>query len=686
MQVINKKIIVIFICLSIFIFGLFKLFNKEKVVLDNVILDIKDTNNSFAIYIEKYDAEGNASYVESEDSIFPIEDYVYNKELSGCLDSNSNEVEDALNYNYVDKELNLRVNKPVTCYVYYDYKGNGTEKIPYKIRSIEDLLDLSLKVNSGTTYANEYFELTRDLDFRDSNSYNDSERTDYGNLNGIEDNNTLMEELTTGTGWIPIGKYVGTLSFQGIFDGNDKKINNLFIEEKTRTDYHTGLFALINNSEIKNLTVSGNIYRLIGGVSGGIVSLVTGNSVIDNCHSEVNIENEATSNSAGGIVGELLAGGTLTIKNSSNKGNISGSNNTGGLIGLNFNNLKIENSHNEGTVTNSLGLYTAGLLGRDYTATSTTTILNSYNSGKVIIDGTDRSANSGGLIGKLNGNAHINNSYNKGEINVNIDATAGQVSSGGLIGYDDGKVIMTNSHNEGNVMGGNRVGGLVGIGWNNSVTIIDKSYNTGNLAPSENSNWNGSVHVGGITSYVWNGAKMYLFNSYNSGNVEANSSLKKGNAGFITSISGDTEDNQKVIILNSYNIGDILNGNMGFGFSGLSKGTLKLNNIYNMGDFKDVTTKCGIGYFTIGQPYDVKKAYYKNNISGSNIENNEIVGKELNYMQSDAFVTELNNNLSSITISDYIDNDLLTEFKNTTGYDLTLSKWTLKDGHPVLVF
>ena len=65
------------------------------------------------------------------------------------------------------------------------------------------------------------------------------------------------------------------------------------------------------------MTVSGNIHRSIVGVSGGIVSLVTGNSVIDNCHNEVNIINEATSNSVGGLVGELLKDGILTIKNSS---------------------------------------------------------------------------------------------------------------------------------------------------------------------------------------------------------------------------------------------------------------------------------------------------------------------------------------------------------------------------------
>ncbi len=679
MQVINKRIIVIFICVSIFIFGLFKLFNKKEIELDNVILDINNSKDSLAIYIEEYDAEGNASYVESKYSTFPIEDYVYNKTLSGCLDSNSNEVENALNYNYVDKELNLRVNKPVTCYVYYDYKGDGTETIPYKIRSIEDLLDLSKAVNSGETYTGKYFELTRDLDFSDKNSYNDSERTDYGNLNGIEDNNTLINEMTTGTGWIPIGNS-GANNFHGIFNGTNKKIKNLYINIETQQE-QLGLFGYTSNSIIKNLNLYGNINTKLKSDTGALIGRAI-NTNIENVNNYVNITSMVGSYALGGIIGSVFSGNAI-VKNCVNYGNITNGNNTGGLVGYNGGSLTIENSHNEGIVTNSLvGKHAGGLLGRDNASTNTTTILNSYNNGEVIIDGNDREAFSGGLVGKLNGNVYINNSYNKGKINANIDASVLVVYSGGLIGCCSGKTIMTNSHNNANVTGGNRIGGLVGL--------IGYSYNTGNLSPSKNSNNSSEIYVGGISSQAWNGAQIYAFNSYNTGDVETNSLLKKGYGGGVISLmAGNTKKNQKVSIVNSYNIGNILNGNTGVGFSLLDTGTMKLDNVYNLGDFKDVTTKYGISKFT-GQDYDVKNAYYRNKaedgsaITGSNITSEEIIGKDLSYMQSEAFVTELNNNLSSINISDYIDNDLLTEFETTTGYKLTLSKWLLKDGHPVL--
>ena len=410
MQVINKRIIVIFICLSIFIFGSFKLFNKEKVVLDDVVLDINNSKDSLAIYIEEYDEEGNASYVESDSNTFPLEDYVYNKELSGCLDSNSNEVEGALKYDYTKSELNLRVNKPVTCYVYYDYKGDGTETIPYKIRSIEDLLDLSKKVNEGTTYENKYFELTKDLDFQDINSYNDSERTEYGNLNGITtDNNRLMNELTTGTGWVPIGNTINNM-FEGIFDGNNKQIKNIYMNKKE--DDRIGLFGSVRNSTIKNLTLEGNISTTELANMGSFIGNAN-DTTLDNCVSKVNVTSTAGSWSSGGLVGASY--GTVTIKNSHNEGNVTGGAWIGGIVGgFGHGTLNIEDSYNTGTISKV---------------------------DDVIIKGI------GGLVGAAavvgdSYSINITNSYNTGEISDNPKIDRGSFI-GGLIGYSLVRLIIT---------------------------------------------------------------------------------------------------------------------------------------------------------------------------------------------------------------------------------------------------
>ncbi len=119
MQVINKKIIVIFICISIFVFGLFKLFNKEKIELDNVILDINNSKDNLAIYVE--DNKGN--YVEYENNNFPKNGYVFNKELSGCIDTYGNDVKDILNFEE-GIGVSINTNKTLYCYLYFDEKEN----------------------------------------------------------------------------------------------------------------------------------------------------------------------------------------------------------------------------------------------------------------------------------------------------------------------------------------------------------------------------------------------------------------------------------------------------------------------------------------------------------------------------------------------------------------------------------
>ncbi len=120
MQVINKKIIVIFICLIIFIFGLFKLFNKKEIVLDDVILDMQKHDNTFAIYVE----EGKNNYNEKE--IFPEEGYVFNEEKSQCMSIDGNIIDGILSYDYDNKKLIVDTTDSINCYLYFD-KGAGLE-------------------------------------------------------------------------------------------------------------------------------------------------------------------------------------------------------------------------------------------------------------------------------------------------------------------------------------------------------------------------------------------------------------------------------------------------------------------------------------------------------------------------------------------------------------------------------
>ena len=108
-----------------------------------------------------------------------------------------------------------------------ELSGDGSKEKPYLIESIEDLVSFSNKVNDGETFEGKIVKLKVNLDFNNDISYVNPKRTDYGDINGQNGEEELKVELTTGTGFKPIGTTSNT--FKGTFDGKNKTINNLFI-------------------------------------------------------------------------------------------------------------------------------------------------------------------------------------------------------------------------------------------------------------------------------------------------------------------------------------------------------------------------------------------------------------------------------------------------------------------------
>ena len=94
-----------------------KNFSHKETVLDNVKLKYNVTNNKgMAIMLEKEDGSG---YEESKSNTWPT-DMVYNSELSGCMDSEGNKIEDSLIYNDSTKSVTVRTKKTAHCYLYFD--------------------------------------------------------------------------------------------------------------------------------------------------------------------------------------------------------------------------------------------------------------------------------------------------------------------------------------------------------------------------------------------------------------------------------------------------------------------------------------------------------------------------------------------------------------------------------------
>ena len=154
-----------------------------------------------------------------------------------------------------------------------------------EINYIEDLVDLSNKVNAGNKYEHVWFLQTRDLDFNSDSSYKNANSTSYGDYNGNGTVEPIKTELTTGSGFIPIGYSSDTpIRFKGSYDGQNHKLDNLYRKETT---YQPALFNRVESSKITNLTLSGEITRTADNPSKGAAAALVvasyGNTVIDNC-------------------------------------------------------------------------------------------------------------------------------------------------------------------------------------------------------------------------------------------------------------------------------------------------------------------------------------------------------------------------------------------------------------------
>ena len=544
-------------------------------------------------------------------------------------------------------------------YIYTDIVN--TIDNPYMIKYIEDLVDLSKSVNKGITYQNKYIRLERNLDFQENGSYQDSTRIDYEDYNEDGTVNNILLELTTGIGWKSIGNE--TNHFMGKFDGNNKTISNLYVNNSHTKGFLNGFFGYLDGSMISNFSLNGTVtsdaYLNVAGIT-----VNARNSTIDNCHNFVNVTLDYAGGSSAGIIGAMS--GTVNIKNSSNSGKIIGGNNNGGLVGYVHTSasLNIDNSYNNADIIQNKGLHAGGLVGRDNSTSSKIEINNSYNIGNVsyTLSSSSRSC-TGGFIGKTFGQAIISNSYNKGE--VANSSTEGY--SGGFIGITGLKTNINLSYNSGYINGGWRIGGMIGVPGSGDAIIL-KSYNIGSV--------NSSVTDGISSGLIGVGAKdskSYIINSYNDGEIISNTD--KRSCGLLCGTwygSG--------YVINSYNAGFINSSPYSNGILYLeqSRYNIVINNVYNIGALNG-SRKYGIAIIDVRLSNDyietINNAYYLNNTnSGMNNNNYPTTKMTQDEMYNQTFADTLNSNLSGINLAS-ISEDIK---------DYELSTWKIgSHGYPV---
>ena len=355
---------------------------------------------------------------------------------------------DSNRYYIVDKDGNV---KEVQEVIRDEYPGDitvgkdgetldGSEEHPYEIWCIEDLVTFSNMVNgegirlengnpveitTANNFSGKYVVLKTSLNFKSKLSYKNSERTDFGDINGIEDDgNTLINEMITGTGFKPISYFTGT------FDGQKNEIRNIY----ENTTGYIGLFAVCAGNTIKDIGITGYMETTIETYAGGLISYASHVTTVEcnNCYTNITIiANNA--NMVGGLIGR---GGTINLENCHNLGNITANKgNAGGLIGY-TNTTNMDSCYNQGDVT---GSSSGGIVGYSYYSTPLI-IINSYNSGKIT------GKNAGGIVGDQNG------------INSIIE--------------------IKNTYNLGNVVGTNVVGILNS---NVSIPTVENCYNAGTL-------------------------------------------------------------------------------------------------------------------------------------------------------------------------------------------------------------
>lgn len=231
--------------------------------------------------------------------------------------------------------------------------------------------------------------------------------------------------------------------FRGVLEGNNHAITNIGMSSSGSI---VGLFALLQDATVRNLSLYGSVSTTAGPAAGGLAA-----------------------NSAG----------DLLIQSVSNHVNVSGYWRVGGLIGeagtmLSLGNTTIESSKNFGTVTAPL-IYVGGLVGSSGNLLS---ISRSINEGQI----TGPTANAGGLVGIVYKGLTIDRSINEGPIQASGDYI------GGLIGYLWSVSIteITNSYNSATVSGTSRVGGIIGESGADRMVggalRIVNSYNSGAVA------------------------------------------------------------------------------------------------------------------------------------------------------------------------------------------------------------
>ena len=306
--------------------------------------------------------------------------------------------------------------------------GNGSTRNPYEISTAAELAWFRDYVNGGKLSV--CAKLTADIDLKDFCHAADASK----------------EELS----WEPIGNYSN--KYTGTFDGNGHIISNLYIKvqrrgvgffgymadgtiknivfdnaqvENTGNDYHYPLTGIVvgatfgtlqNLKTLKNCSVKSGA-KTLGGIAGtitrscsnlennatvsgrnkvgGIAGSFSG-STLSSCVNNGMVK-EDRSGECGGIVGYIAYG---TIEDCANYGNVTGTNEIGGIVGYAQDNSTIKSTLSIGDITSEESR--AGIIVGYARSINASNMLAYSNNAKLTINGTKQEGDNFKTVGEGN--------------------------------------------------------------------------------------------------------------------------------------------------------------------------------------------------------------------------------------------------------------------------------------------
>jgi hypothetical protein len=338
--------------------------------------------------------------------------------------------------------------------------GAGTESDPYIITTAQQLEQLGTFVNTlNPEYNDKYYKLGNDID---------------------------LSDYQTGLGWMPIGNFTsGTYySFNGYFDGDNKKITGLYINNPNRL--YAGLFGMTRFGTIENLFVENADVT-----AGAAVGLIVGYSeygTIQNCHSTGTVT--GTFGEAAGIAGDIDSCLVTHCYSSAQvQCLVSGYGGFAGGVVCFFQGQRgasmMSNCYFTGTVNG--GDRVGGIAAQAQKQGSM--IMDCYSTGNVTGDNY-----TGSLIGQLSNGPTVINCFATGN-------ATGNNYVGALVGSTSNTTAIKNCYATGKASGVSGVGGILGYG---SVSTTIPGCNVENCySISEVIGTSGSI--GGIAGGLFSG-------------------------------------------------------------------------------------------------------------------------------------------------------------------------------------